>query len=236
MPDLNFSIESADILPYGAVPTLLFKLRIDNRTLERVRSIMLKVQLQIPTAQRPYSEEEQARLWELFGEPARWSTTLKPVLWTQTTVLVPAFNDSTLVDLPIPCTYDFEVVSAKYFHALQEGDIPLEFLFSGTIFYTGSMGLQAAQISWEKEAHHRLPVGLWRALMDHYFPNSTWLRLRRDIFDRLHAYKMRHGLATWEAALEELLPEVTSAPADTAVPATAVSVSGLSAPVLEKVS
>ena len=39
--------------------------------------------------------------------------------------------------MPVVCTYDFEVVSVKYFSALGDGDIPLTFLFSGTIFYEG---------------------------------------------------------------------------------------------------
>ena len=41
--------------------------------------------------------------------------------------------------------------------------------------------------------------------MDHYFPNSVWLRLQQDTFDRLYSYKVHKGLPTWEAALAELL-------------------------------
>jgi hypothetical protein len=108
--------------------------------------------------------------------------------------------------MPVPCTYDFEVVSAKYFHALGDGEIPLEFLFSGTIFYRGADGaLQIVQIPWEKEAQFRLPVCVWQQMMAQYFPNSAWLRVRRDTFDRLYAYKVCTGLPTWEAALEQLL-------------------------------
>lgn len=212
MPNLNFHIEQGDILPNAAAPTLLFKLHVDTTTNEPISSIMLRIQLRILTAQRPYNTEEQARLWELFGEPARWSTTLRPLLWTQTIVLVPAFEGTTAVEVPIPCTYDFDVVSAKYFHALTEGEIPLEFLFSGTVFYLGTTGLQATQIPWDKDAEYRLPLGLWRALMDHYFPNSAWLRLRRDLFDQLSAYKINHGLTSWEAALESLLSSEETAP------------------------
>ena len=42
-------------------------------------------------------------------------------------------------------------------------------------------------------------------MMDTYYPNSAWLCLRRDIFERLYEYKMRHGIPTWEAALEKIL-------------------------------
>lgn len=205
MPDLNFQVEGADTLPYAAVPTLVFRLGIENPDGEPVRSVALKTQIRILTTQRPYSDDERRRLVELFGEPRRWGETLKPMLWAHTTVLVPAFTGSTVVEMPVPCTYDFEVVSAKYFHALEHGEIPLEFLFSGTIFYAGHIGLQVSQISWEKEAHYRLPAGLWHKLMDLYFPNSAWLRLRKDVFASLYGYKTRQGLATWEDAVERLL-------------------------------
>jgi hypothetical protein len=205
MPDLNFHIESAGVLEFAATPSLLFKLRIENRGAETVRSITLNTQLRIKANWRPYSAGEQEKLWEVFGEKQGWAQTLQSLLWTHATTVVPVFTGSTVVDLPIPCTYDFEVVSAKYFHHLENGEVSLEFLFSGTMFYEGEAGLQAAQISWEKEAEFRLPVALWRQAMEHYFPNSAWLRLRRDTFDRLCEYKARHGLPTWEAAIEKLL-------------------------------
>jgi hypothetical protein len=44
-------------------------------------------------------------------------------------------------------------------------------------------------------------------MMSHYYPNSAWLNLHRDAFDRLHQYKIEHGIPTWEQALERLLDE-----------------------------
>lgn len=205
MPDLEFRVEDASVLPFAAVPSLLFKLRIENQAAEPIRSIMLKTQIQIVTSQRHYSDREQERLFELFGQPQRWGETLKTMAWANTIVLVPAFSGSTVTDVPVPCTYDFEVVSSKYFHALEDGEIPLEFLFSGTIFYSGGAGLQVVHIPWEKEATFRLPVHLWKEMMDHYFPNSAWLRVHRDVFDRLNHYKIGQGLPNWESTLEKLL-------------------------------
>ena len=46
----------------------------------------------------------------------------------------------------------------------------------------------------------------WREMMDSYYPNSVWLKLRRDVFERLYQYKMQHGIPTWEQALESMLP------------------------------
>ena len=65
--------------------------------------------------------------------------------------------------------------------------------------------LQVVPIPWDKEARFRLPVRPGATLMDHYYPNSAWLRLRRDVFDRLADYKRRHGIPTWEEAIERLL-------------------------------
>ena len=206
MPDLDFRVEGAEVLEFAAVPSLLFKLRVENMGGEPIRSVGLNTQIRIAATQRHYDAAEQERLLELFGEPNRWKDTLRSLLWTHTVLQVPPFSGSTVVDMPVPCTYDLEVVAAKYFRALEDGEVPLEFLFSGTVFYAGEGGgLRVDRISWEKEAEFRLPVRLWREMMDHYFPNSAWIRLHRDAFDRLYDYKARMGYPTWESAVEALL-------------------------------
>src|SRR5919202_1243091 len=206
MPDLEFGIEGAEVAEFAAVPSLLFKLRIENLEGEPVRSVALNAQVRIAASRRHYEAEEQERLMELFGEPGRWKDTLRSLLWTHTVVQVSRFSGSTVVDMPVTCTYDLEVVAAKYFYALEDGEVPLEFLFSGTVFYAGEGGrLQVIRIPWQKEAEFRLPVRLWKEMIEHYFPNTAWIRLHRDAFDRLYDYKVRRGLPTWEAAVEALL-------------------------------
>src|SRR5918911_2362529 len=207
MPDLDFGVVDAEVLPFAASPTLLFKLHIQNAVAaEQIHSIMLKAQLRIEPTRRHYDPETEARLLELFGAPHQWGETLRSLLWTHATTIVPRFSGSIIAELPIVCTYDFEVAAAKYFYALEDGVVPLLFLFSGTVFYEhGEGGLQIAQIRWEKEAPFRLPVRRWKEMMERYFPNSAWLRVRKDVFDRLYAYKARHALPTWEDALERLL-------------------------------
>jgi hypothetical protein len=207
MPDLDFTVESAEVLPYAAVPTILFRLGISNAVEgEEVNSISLRTQIRISATRRRYDEAEQAKLRELFGEPYQWKETLRSVLWTNTNTIITGFSDGAIFEMPVTCTYDFDVVGTKYFAALEDGEIPLEFLFSGTVFYRNEAGaLQAVQISWEKEAQFRLPVETWREMMDHYFPNSAWLRIRKDTFDRLYEYRSRHALLTWERTLESLL-------------------------------
>jgi Family of unknown function (DUF6084) len=206
VPDLEFKLEGAEVADFAAIPSLVFKLRIENLEDEPVRSVALNTQIRIAATGRHYEAAEQERLLELFGEPSRWKDTLRSLLWTHTVLQVPRFSGSTVVDMPVACTYDLEVVAAKYFYALQNGEVPLEFLFSGTIFYAGEDGrLQTTRISWEKEAEFRLPVRLWKEMMDQYFPNSAWVRLRKDVFDQLYDYKVRKGLPTWEATVEALL-------------------------------
>jgi hypothetical protein len=206
VPNLDLRVAGAEVQEFAAVPSLLFKLRVENLEEEPIRSVALNTQIRIAATQRHYDSAEQERLLELFGEPSRWKDTLRSLLWTHTVLQVPAFSGSTVADMPVPCTYDLEVVAAKYFYALEDGEVPLEFLFSGTVFYAGADGrLQVERIPWEKEAEFRLPVRLWKEMMDHYFPNSAWIRLRRDAFDRLYDYKVRKGLPTWEAAVEALL-------------------------------
>ena len=206
MPDLDFRVEGAEVLEYAAVPSLVFKLRIENLEEEPIRSVALNTQIRIAATQRHYEAAEQERLLELFGEPSRWKDTLRSLLWTHTVVQVRPFSGSTVVDMPVPCTYDLEVIGSKYFYALEEGEVPLEFLFSGTVFYAEAGGrLQVDRISWEKEAEFRLPVRLWKEMMEHYFPNTAWIRLRRDAFDRLYDYKVRRALPTWETTVEALL-------------------------------
>jgi hypothetical protein len=207
VPDLDFELESADVLPYAAVPTILFRLRVTNAVEgEEIDSVSLRTQIRIAATQRRYDPPEQDRLRELFGEPHQWKDSLRSLLWTNTNTIVPRFAGGAVFEMPVTCTYDFDVVGTKYFAALEDGEIPLEFLFSGSVFYRRTGGaLQVAQISWEKEAKFRLPVQVWRDMMEHYFPNSAWLRIRKDTFDRLYDYRASNALLTWERTLDNLL-------------------------------
>ncbi len=209
MPDLSFQVEGAEPQRSAAEPLLLFKLRVT--TVEAapapVHTVALRCQIRIEPARRRYRPAEQQRLLDLFGTPERWGQTLRPMLWTHVSVLVPSFAGSTTVDVPVPCSHDFTLAATKYFDALEDGEIPLCFLFNGTIFYEAEDGaLRVAQIPWDKEASFRLPAATWKALTDLYYPNGAWLRLRKDVFDRLSEYKSRRGLATWEQVMERLLP------------------------------
>jgi hypothetical protein len=208
MPDLRFEVTGVEVVRFAVSPQLAFKLRIRQaQSPVEIQSIALQCQVRIEPARRRYETGERDKLLDLFGTPDRWGQTLLPLLWTHASAAVGPFEDSTEVDMPVPCTFDFNVAATKYFAALEDGEIPLTLLFSGTIFYRGEIGLQVAQIPWDREANFRLPVGVWKDMMEVYYPNSAWLCLRRDVFDPLSQYKSQRGLPTWEQALESLLPE-----------------------------
>jgi hypothetical protein len=213
MADLSFKITGVEAVARGMIPLLQFKLQVANTPATKaIQAVILNAQIQIQSAQRAYTPQEKDRLVEMFGTPDRWGQTLRNRLWTHVNVTLPPFTGNTEVLLPVPCTYDLNVIGGKYFFALEGDDVPLLFLFSGTVFYqTADERLQIQRISWEKECSYRMPVRVWRDLMEQHFPNSAWLYLQRDVFDRLYDYKRQHGLATWEQTLERLVPvEVTA--------------------------
>jgi hypothetical protein len=208
VPRLAFAVEGAAVQELAAVPTLRLAVRVERTGGGPVRSIALWAQVRIAAPRRGYDGAAQERLVELFGTPDQWGRTLQRLLWTHASVTVPPFDDATTVALPVPCTYDFGVAAAKYLHALGDGDVPLELLFSGTVFVAGPDGrLQLTQIASDCEASFALPVRLWREAMERSFGDSIWLRLDRDAFDRLYAYRAKRALGTWEATVDELLRE-----------------------------
>jgi Family of unknown function (DUF6084) len=208
MPELSFKVEQATVLPFAASPTIAFQLRVENAIEdEAIHTIALNCQIQIEVTRRRYSPEEQQQMLDLFGQPDRWSQTLRNLLWTNISVILPGFKGNAQADLRVPCTFDFNVAATKYFNGLDSGEVPLAILFSGTTFYAEPDGsLQVAPISWNQEAKFRLPVQVWREMMDAYYPNGAWLHVRRDVFERLNRYKMQRGIPTWEQALESMLP------------------------------
>ncbi|MGB9475334.1 MAG: DUF6084 family protein [Candidatus Udaeobacter sp.] len=207
MPDLNFKVTGIEPAQRGLAPLLHFILEITNTPeTETIQSIMLQTQIQIQSPQRVYDAEEKKKLKELFGAPEDWGKTLRTRLWTHANTIVPRFHGHTRTILPVPCTFDFNVAATKYFYALQDGEVPLLFLFSGTVFYAAPDGrLQIQKVSWEKECAWRLPIARWQELMEHHYPDSAWIAMRRDVFDQLYEFKRREGLSSWDEVFERLL-------------------------------
>ena len=210
MPDLNFTVQNATPDRYAAAPTLHLELAIRQRGRPLpIQSISLQCQVRIETTKRHYDLAEQAQLSDLFGEPSRWSQTLHSMLWSHASVVVPAFSgERTQVNLPVPCSFDFNLAATKYFHGLDKGVVPLLLLYSGSVFYRDDEGALAMDlISWNEEARYALPVQVWKDMMELYYPNQRWLCMNRQVFEALYDYKRRHGHPGFDDALASLLAD-----------------------------
>src|SRR3954468_23868509 len=186
VPELAFAVVDAARVEPAAAPTLRFALRIGTLGGEPVRSILLDTQVRIAARRRGYDDDASARLFELFGPRDAWGTSVQSLLWTRLTLVVPPFEGATVVDLDVPCSYDLEVTASRYLDALTDGEVPLEFLFSGSVFYSGADGaLQTTRLSWQSEAEYPLPVEVWKETMERYFRGTAWVRLSKESFDRL---------------------------------------------------
>ena len=204
---LRFACTGARPEPFAAGPSLLFDLRIADDSGRRVHSVALRTQFRIEPRNRKYAPEEQARLVDLFGEPARWGETLNPLQLATVATMVPGFTGSTTVPLVVPLTYDLDIAATKYLHGLDGGDVPVLLLFSGTVFTGAPDRVQVELVPWHEEATFRLPVAVWRAAMDAHFPDAGWVRLRRDTLEALRAYRSERVLPTWDDTVERLLKE-----------------------------
>jgi hypothetical protein len=204
---VSFEVLGARAEPYAAVPTIMLRLRLVEADGLPVHAVALRCQIMIEPQRRRYQPDEERRLLELFGETPRWGETLRPFLWTHTSTVVPGFTGITEIDLPVTCTYDFDVAAAKYLHAVDDGEIPIVLLFSGTIFTKGATGFSAEPVAWHEEAAYRLPVSEWRRVMDLYFPGGGWIRVSRDTIDALQRFRAARVLPTWDATFEQLLKE-----------------------------
>ena len=93
MPELTFQIEEAVVAEFAATPSMIFKLRVSNRVpAETIHTVALRAQIQIETTRRRYTPEEQSRMLDLYGEPERWSQTLRTLLWTHASVVSHPFR------------------------------------------------------------------------------------------------------------------------------------------------
>jgi hypothetical protein len=204
LSELSFSVLDSYPLPYALSPSIGLKVRVAETTGVRVHTIALRAQVQVEPQKRRYTSGETDALQDLFGSVDRYGDTLKPMLWTHVSAMVLGFEGEREFELQLPCSYDFEVAANKYLNALEDGDIPLILLFSGTLYTQGERGVAAEMMSWSCEARHRLPVSVWRAAMDAHFPNSAWIRMDRDVFAELDRFRISESIPTWDATIARL--------------------------------
>jgi hypothetical protein len=207
VPELVFDCVGAHAEPYAVAPSMSLTLRIAETTGIKVDAIALRCQIRIEPTRRRYSDAEAERLNDLFGDTQRWADTLKPLQFTTVSMMVPGFTGSTELDLPVMLSYDLEIGSTRYFAGLEDGEVPLLLLFSGTVFSAPDGRLQVQQVPWSKEASYRLPVGVWREAIEAHFPNSAWIRMSLQTLDALQQFKTRQALPTWDATITALLKQ-----------------------------
>jgi hypothetical protein len=205
-PEPEFAVLAASGRRHAAVPALDFDVQVSEPDGRSVYMIALSAQVMIEPARRRYEDAERERLEDLFGPPERWATTTRSLLWHKVDAVVPAFTGSTTFHISIPCSYDLEVVAAKYFYSLVDGEVPLAFNFNGTVLYRGEDGrVQMSLVPWSCSAEFRLPVATWRDLMEHYYPHTGWVALHEDTLAALRREKTRRGLPTMDACVAELV-------------------------------
>jgi hypothetical protein len=209
-PGLKLEIAAVRAVEHQAVPTITFSMDISDGSGREVFMAGLSIQIQIEPAKRVYDLESKKKLEELFGDPHRWTTTAQRMLWTIESVLVPSFTGKTTVDVPVLCNYDVELAAAKYFYSVSDGEIPLAFHFNGSVYYAGDEGkLQVVQVPWDTVADFKMPISVWREMMDSYYPYRGWVPVHRDTLDALQRLKAKRGAPTFDAAISELLAEKT---------------------------
>lgn len=216
LPELEIVCEQMVADRYSAAPSVLLRLRVRELTGANVQALALRCQVRIEPLRRSYDEAEAARVVDLFGDRARWGTTMHALQLGYVDRVLPGFSGESTVDLPLQLSYDVEVAAHKYLAALEDGEIPLLLLFSGQVFSSPvlttlgrgpSPSLTVQPIGWHTEATARLPVAVWREAMDVHFPGQAWLRLSREVYDRLAERRGELALPGWDALLTHLLEE-----------------------------
>jgi hypothetical protein len=203
---LEFTVMGAEPIEHAATPGVRFHLHIAEPEGREVYTVALSTQIHIDPARRAYDAEERERLVELFGAPDRWGATTHSFQWARVEALVPSFTGSTLFTIELPCTYDLEVASAKYFDSLADGEVPLSFHFNGTVLYRGSEDrLQVVLVPWSCSSRWRMPVDVWRRTIAAHYPGGGWIRLQRETLEQLARRKAERGLHTFDDTVRELL-------------------------------
>ncbi|MBW0011920.1 DUF6084 family protein [Mycobacterium sp.] len=203
--DVNFTVLDVAPEPYAVTPVLTARVGVDAVGDDPVHAIALRCQVRIEPLRRSYSDAEAAGLIDLFGTRERWADTQRTFLWQHCSAMVQGFAGNTTVGLPLDCTYDFEVAAAKYLHALRDGALPLQFLFSGTIFVKSDRGFSVQQVPWDCEYRYDMPVKVWHDLIAQHYPNTGWVRLSHETIAALAAYKSAHGLLDFDHTITALL-------------------------------
>ena len=206
MTQLSFAVLDAAPKKYTATPTIAFRLHVASA--QPIEALVLRAQLRIEPQWREYTAEEKPLLNDLFGTPERWGTTLRALAWADLPLTVTGFEGETTVELPVPCTYDFDLAATRFLNALGTGEVPLRFLFSGAVFAAAPSGFMTERVPWSSECAYRMPVQVWRDAMRSCYGDDALIRINAETLARLQRYRALSGAASWD----ELFGRLTEAP------------------------
>lgn len=207
-PDPEFTVVGARAEEYAASPTVVFSLRVREPSEREIYTIALSVRILVDPTGRSYNEEAREALFDLFGPAEHMAASMQSLVWGQVGVLAPSFTGEETFDVSVPCTYDLEVATSKYFASLPDGVAPLDFHFNGTILYSGEDDrLQIVHVPWRCTARYRMPVAVWRQAVDASFAQTGWIRLHDETLARLRRRQAERGAPSFDALVAELLGE-----------------------------
>ena len=208
VPEPEFDIVGARADEYAASPTVIFSVRVREPSEREVYTIALSTRILVDPTGRGYDETARESLYDLFGPSETMAASMQSLVWGQVAVLLPSFTGELTFDVPIACTYDLEVASAKYFASLADGVAPLDFHFNGTIFYSGdSDRLQIVHVPWSCTARYRMPVATWRKAVAACFAQTGWIRIHEETLNRLRRRQAERGAPSFDAVVSDLLEE-----------------------------
>ncbi len=229
IPEPEFEVLGAHAVRFAASPMLSLDLQVSETSGRLVYMMALTIQLMIDPARRRYDDGTREKLVELFGPPERWAVTTRSLVWSKLDVVVPAFTGSTVVAVPIHCSYDQELAATKYLYSLTDDVVPLALHFNGTIYYRGDDGrTQMVLVPWTQSIDFRMPVSVWREMIEHYYPNTGWVALNTATLAALQQAKLDRGLTTLDACVRSLLAEAVSEPVAGMPPATGTAAAEVS--------
>jgi hypothetical protein len=206
IPAPEFAVSGVESDPHAAAPLLRFLVDVADPSEREVYTIALTAQVQIDADRRAYDPGTRERLHDLFGEPDQIPRTAGAIQVGRVETLVPGFRGTGRFALSVPLSGDVELAVTRYLVSLQDGTVPLTFLFSGSIFYCGEADrLQVTLVPWSCEARFRLRLATWRDLIERRYAASGFVRVRAETLAALRRRRTERGFPTFDATIADAL-------------------------------
>ncbi len=98
------------------------------------------------------------------------------------------------VEVEVPCNYDLELAATKYFHSVEDGEIPLAFHINGSVYYQAMTGgCRSSRSPGTRSADYRWPSRSGSEMIDAYYPHRGWVPARAETLEGCDASKARAG-------------------------------------------